>query len=149
MKILFINGSPNKEGNTVHLANTLLSGKVYDTIHLADYKIYCYGQKYEDDEFAKVLAAIQQADTLVIGSPVYWHNMSGAVRNLLDRLYEALKKHSLTNKSLFFLFQGAAPDKWMIEAGEYSIRMFATLYGLDYKGMATTNAQAKELSHKL
>ena len=72
-----------------------------------------------------------------------------AVRNLLDRLYEALKKHSLTNKSLFFLFQGAAPDKWMIEAGEYSIRMFATLYGIDYKGMATTNAQAKELSHNL
>ena len=149
MKTLFINGSPNKSGQTVRLAETLLSGKTYDTIHLVDCKIYCYGQSYEDDEFSKVLTAIRQADTIVIGSPVYWHNMSGAVRNLLDRLYGALGRHSLAGKKLFFLFQGAAPDKWMIEAGEYSIRIFAQLYGLDYMGMATTAARAKELAQKL
>ena len=36
MRILFINGSPNKSGHTVRLAETLLSGKTYDTIHLVD-----------------------------------------------------------------------------------------------------------------
>ena len=149
MKALFINGSPNKDGHTVHLAEALLAGQVYDTLHLVDYKIYCYGQEFEDDEFSKVLTAIRQADTIVIGSPVYWHNLSGAVRNLLDRLYGALNKQSLTGKRLFFLFQGAAPDKWMIEAGEYSVRIFTQLYGLDYMGMATTTAQAKELAQKL
>ena len=133
----------------MRLAETLLAGKAYDTIHLSDYKIYCYGQSYEDDEFTKVLTAMQQADTIVIGSPVYWHNMSGAVRNLLDRLYGALAKRSMTGKRLFFLFQGAAPDKWMIEAGEYSVRIFSQLYGLDYMGMATTTAQAKELARKV
>lgn len=149
MKTLFINGSPNKSGQTVRLAETLLSGKTYDTIHLVDCKIYCYGQKYSDDELPKVLTAMQQADTIVIGSPVYWHNMSGAVRNLLDRLYGALGRQSLAGKRLFFLFQGAAPDRWMIEAGEYSIRIFAQLYGLDYMGMATTAARAKELAQRL
>ena len=149
MNILFINGSPNKDGNTVHLADALLAGQVYDTLHLVDYKIYCYGQSYGDDELPKVLTAMQQADTIVIGSPVYWHNMSGAVRNLLDRLYGALDKRVMRGKRLFFLFQGAAPDRWMIEAGEYSIRIFAQLYGLDYMGMATTTAQAKELAQKL
>ena len=149
MKTLFINGSPNKDGNTVHLAEALLDGQVYDTLHLVDYKIYCYGQSYDDDELPKVLTAIQQADTIVIGSPVYWHNMSGAMRNLLDRLYGALDKRMMRGKRLFFLFQGAAPDRWMIEAGEYSIRIFAQLYGLDYMGMATTTAQAKELAQKL
>ena len=34
MSILFINGSPNKDGNTVRLADTLLEGKEYDTLHL-------------------------------------------------------------------------------------------------------------------
>lgn len=149
MKTLFINGSPNKDGNTVHLAKALLAGQVYDTLHLADFKIYCYGQSYDDDELPKVLTAMQQADTIVIGSPVYWHNMSGAVRNLLDRLYGALDKRVMRGKRLFFLFQGAAPDRWMIEAGEYSIRIFAQLYGLDYMGMATTTAQVKELAQKL
>ena len=149
MKILFINGSPNKNGNTVRLAQALLTDNEYETINLVDYKIYSYGQKYEDDELPKVLDAIRQAETIVIGSPVYWHNLSGAVRNLLDRLYGAINKREMAGKRLFFLFQGAAPDKWMIEAGEYSIRIFAQLYGLSYMGMATTSSQAKELSKKL
>ena len=149
MKILFINGSPNKNGNTVRLAQALLTDNEYETINLVDYKIYSYGQKYEDDELPKVIDAMRQAETIVIGSPVYWHNLSGAVRNLLDRLYGAINKREMAGKRLFFLFQGAAPDKWMIEAGEYSIRIFAQLYGLSYMGMATTTSQAKELSKKL
>ena len=32
MSILFINGSPNKNGNTVGLAKELLAGKEYDTL---------------------------------------------------------------------------------------------------------------------
>lgn len=149
MKILFINGSPNKNGNTVRLAQALLTDNEYETINLVDYKIYSYGQKYEDDELPKMIDAMRQAETIVIGSPVYWHNLSGAVRNLLDRLYGAISKREMAGKRLFFLFQGAAPDKWMIEAGEYSIRIFAQLYGLSYMGMATTTSQAKDLSKKL
>jgi hypothetical protein len=101
MKILFINGSPNKNGNTVRLAQALLTDNEYETI------------------------------------------------NLLDRLYGAISKREMAGKRLFFLFQGAAPDKWMIEAGEYSIRIFTQLYGLSYMGMATTTSQAKGLSKKL
>ena len=41
MSILFINGSPNKSGNTVAL--TEKNFKNYDTLHLVDYKIYSYG----------------------------------------------------------------------------------------------------------
>lgn len=36
MRILFINGSPNKEGSTAALAETLLSGKEYETLNLTD-----------------------------------------------------------------------------------------------------------------
>lgn len=41
--ILFINGSPNKNGNTASLAKTLLKGQSYDTLDLVDFKIYAYG----------------------------------------------------------------------------------------------------------
>ena len=51
MKTLFINGSPHKNGATVHLAQILLDRRVYESIHLVDYKIYSYGQKFDDDEF--------------------------------------------------------------------------------------------------
>ena len=35
MSILFINGSPNKNGNTAALAKKLLAGKEYKTISLS------------------------------------------------------------------------------------------------------------------
>ena len=34
MKILFINGSPNQNGNTSHLAQTLLKDHEYETLNL-------------------------------------------------------------------------------------------------------------------
>ena len=37
MKILFIIGSPNKNGNTAALAKELLKGREYDTLNLTDY----------------------------------------------------------------------------------------------------------------
>lgn len=49
INILFINGSPNKEGNTARLAGELLAGKEYKSLHLVDYKLYSYGQKFEDE----------------------------------------------------------------------------------------------------
>lgn len=51
MSILFINGSPNKNGNTAELAKTLMNGKEYETLELVDYKVYGYGQHYKDDQF--------------------------------------------------------------------------------------------------
>ena len=49
MTTLFINGSPNKNGNTVTLVKRLLRNQEYETLHLADYKIYDYGQDFLDD----------------------------------------------------------------------------------------------------
>ena len=85
MSILFINGSPNKNGNTAALAETLMSGSDYQVLNLADYKVYGYGQEFADDQFDEIVEKMKEADTIVIGSPVYWHNMSGLVRNLIDR----------------------------------------------------------------
>ena len=152
MSILFINGSPNKNGNTVRLAEAVLGGKAYDTVNLVDYKLYSYGQQFDDDQLDEILAAMGNADTIIIGSPVYWHNLSGAVRNLLDRLYGALPYSSsgpLSGKRLALLYQGAAPAQWMMEAGEYSIEKFCELYGLNYLGMATTVGEAKRLGSKI
>ena len=54
MSILFINGSPNKNGNTVALSEQFLKGKNYQTLHLVDYKIYSYGQHFTDDQLSLI-----------------------------------------------------------------------------------------------
>jgi multimeric flavodoxin WrbA len=149
MGILFINGSPEKNGNTAALAEELLKAKEYETLNLADYRINTYGQKLPGDQFGEVLTKMKEAETIVIGSPVYWHNISGAARTLLDRFYGPVSQGELSGRKLFFLFQGAAPEKWMLEAGEYTMKRFASLYGMTYMGMATNKSEAKVLSEKL
>ena len=81
--------------------------------------------------------------------PLYWHNICGSARNMLDRFYGLAEEGALSGKSLRFLFQGAAPEKWMMEAGEYTMKRFAGLYGMEYAGMATNRSEAGRLSEKL
>ena len=149
MSILFINGSPNKNGNTAKLAAKLLSGKTYQTLDLVDYKLYSYGQKFEDDQFDEIAAAMKAADAVIIGSPVYWHNMCGSVRNLIDRFYGPVRQGALAGRKFVFLFQGAAPEPWMLEKAEYTMSRFARMYGMDYVGMATNNREAETLAKKM
>lgn len=145
MKILFINGSPNKNGNTKVLADKMLQGKDYETLNLTEYKIGCYGQNFADDQLDEVIGKMKVADVIVIGSPLYWHNICGAVRNVLDRFYGKVQQGELAGRTLYFLFQGAAPEKWMLEAGDYTMKRFASLYGMEYGGMATSAKEAEKL----
>lgn len=149
MSILFINGSPNKNGNIAKLAAKLLSGKAYQTLNLVDYKLYSYGQKFEDDQFNEIVEAMKAADTVIIGSPVYWHSMCGSVRNLIDRFYGTVRQGALAGRKFVFLFQGAAPEPWMLEKAEYTMSRFARMYGMDYVGMAANNREAEKLAKKL
>lgn len=149
MSILFINGSPNKEGNTAGLAETLMNGKTYEILNLVECKVYGYGQHFADDQFEEIVGRMKEADTIVIGSPVYWHNMSGMVRNLIDRFYGPVPSGALKGRKFVFLFQGAAPEKWMLEKAEYTMSRFAKMYGMTYVGMATNGGEAKTLSGKI
>lgn len=149
MSILFINGSPNRNGNTAKLAAKLLSGKTYQTLNLVDYKLYSYGQKFEDDQFDEIVAAMKAAEAVIIGSPVYWHNMCGSVRNLIDRFYGPVRQGALAGRKFVFLFQGAAPEPWMLEKAEYTMSRFARMYGMEYVGMATNDREAETLAENL
>ena len=149
MSILFINGSPNKNGNTATLAAELLKDHEYETLNLTDYTIGAYGQNLPGDGLDAVIGAMKQADTIVIGSSLYWHNICGSVRNVLDRFYGKVEDGELSGRKLYFVFQGAAPEQWMLEAGEYTMKRFAGLYGMTYGGMATSKADAAKLNKSL
>ena len=149
MSILFINGSPNKNGNTAALAAELLKDHEYETLNLTDYTIGAFGQNLPGDELNAVIAAMKKADTIVIGSPVYWHNICGSVRNVLDRFYGKVANGELSGRRLYFVFQGAAPEEWMLDAGEYTMQRFAGLYGMTYGGMVSSKADAEKLNQTI
>ena len=149
MSILFINGSPHRDGNTAKLAATLLAGHDYSTLELVDYKIYEYAQHFDGDQFDEVMAIVAQADTIVLGSPCYWHNMSGMLRCFFDRHYGTVEPGAFAGKRLAFVFQGEAPERWMVEASEYTVKRYAALYGMEYLGVATNAGEARALAREL
>ena len=82
-KIIFVNASRNKDGNTVQMAEKMLEGIKYEQVNLVDYNIAFLGQEDMNDEFQDFLTDIEGAETIVIGTPVYWHSMSGSLKTCL------------------------------------------------------------------
>ena len=148
MSILFINASPNPNGTTARLAAQLLVGHVYETIELGTTKVYDYGQDFADDRFEEVTVAMRAADTIVMGSPLYWHSFSGMLRNLIDRCYGSMEGQ-LNGKRLFFILQGSAPTREQLATAEWTMERFAGLYRMSYEGMASNAVEAKALARRV
>ena len=143
-KTLFINSSPNKGGNTARVAAELLRGQSYETLNLTDYVIGGYGQELPGDQFWEVVDAIRAVNTIVIGSPLYWHNLSGILRCFIDRTYGPIAQGEFAGRTMWAIVQGAAPEQWMLDACDYTLGRFAGLMGFDYRGMVTSVAEARK-----
>lgn len=148
--VLFINTSRNRDGNTAKMGEAFLQGVPHDTIFLNDYRIYQLGQQFEGDQLSVILDAMEQADTIVIGTPVYWHTMSGPLKTFIDRLYELDKPvHALAGKKFYFLMQGAAPSQETKEHTPYIMSRVASQYDMEYMGAAADMGEVPALREKL
>jgi NAD(P)H-dependent FMN reductase len=93
-------GSPNKDGMTATIVREALlgaeeQGAEVDLVHLSDHRISevpdCHvvhengKDAGPDDDFDTVAALLDDADAVVIGSPVYWSTITTEVRALLSR----------------------------------------------------------------
>lgn len=120
MKMLAFNGSPRKNMNTATLLKSALEGAASqgaetELIHLYDinYKgcmgcLSCklingpsYGKCAFRDDLTPVLKKVEEADAIVLGSPIYFGAASGEMRSFMERLlypyhiYEDNYKQSL------------------------------------------------------
>ncbi|OAQ03686.1 hypothetical protein A3O11_03045 [Ligilactobacillus aviarius] len=146
-KILFINASEYDSGNTSRLGHENLNGIDYDQLNLVDYKIFQLGQHFDDDQFEEVISKMKIADTWVICTPVYWHNMSGRLKVWLDRMSEY--PHSMWyGKKLVLGVQGMEPSD-TIGPMRHLMKRFCDLNQMEFLGEATTNRKIKGLNHGL
>lgn len=105
MKVMAFNGSPRKKWNTETLLQHALEGAASqgaetEMIHLYDlnYKgcISCfacklkngrsYGKCAYQDGLTPILEKIEQADAIILGSPIYLGAATGEMRSFLERL---------------------------------------------------------------
>lgn len=113
MKVLGISGSMRKNGNTAELVGTILGrceegGVRTEFISLAGRKILpclgcekCKEKKWciiENDDWDEVMQKVMKCDVLVIGSPTYYYDVGGQVKNFIDRTYSLYHDRKLAGK---------------------------------------------------
>ncbi|AJH00896.1 flavodoxin [Clostridium beijerinckii] len=120
MKVIAINGSPRKNKNTATLLTKALEGASSrgaetELIHLYDqnYKgcISCFACKLKDgksygkcalkDDLAPILEKVSNADAIILGSPIYLHSVTGAMRSFLERLLFQYLAYDTSHSNLF------------------------------------------------
>ena len=107
MKIIALNGSPRKKGNTATILQKVLDGAQAANnqveakmLHLYSYQYTgcksCFACKLKNgksygkcalkDDITPLLEEATQADALVFGSPIYFSDLTGMMRCFLERL---------------------------------------------------------------
>lgn len=100
MKILAVNGSHRKGKNTAEMLKTVLSaaedlGAETELVELMDYEIKectsCNKCLFKaecsitDDGMTELYGKLREADGIVLGSPVYFSNVTGRMKDFIDR----------------------------------------------------------------
>lgn len=98
MKTLIINGSPRRSGIISKLLQEAqkVSDGEHEIIHVYDCRIKpctaCMQCRtlgkciLPHDDAHEIAEKISRADLLIVGTPTYWGNMSGVLKNMFDRL---------------------------------------------------------------
>ena len=101
MKLLIINGSPHKKGLISQMLRifheqAIATGIEVTEVYANDLQIKpcmgcmaCRSKRHcvlPEDDAQRVLALIQQADSIVVGAPCYWGNIPGQLKLLFDRI---------------------------------------------------------------
>jgi multimeric flavodoxin WrbA len=97
MKIVYISGSPRKNSNTDYLLDMLKSQIGGNIIKLSDYHIEscracmdCRGKGEcvtNDDIQKMIIPELLESDVVVLGSPVYFNNVSSQMKAFMDRTH--------------------------------------------------------------
>lgn len=114
-RILVLNGSPTKGGNTETLSRELMKGaeavghtavmlKVTD-LNIAPYK----GQTQEPDDMEIVLSELDKADVVVWASPLYWMQFTGQLKVVMDRM-SFQREDNFAGKETALLACAASPE---------------------------------------
>ncbi len=120
MKAIAVNGSPRKKWNTATLLEKALEGAASEEaktelIHLYDLNfkgcISCfacktkngksYGKCAVKDELTPVLKKVNEADVIILGSPIYFGTVTGEMRSFMERLLFPLSMYTDPPGSLF------------------------------------------------
>ncbi len=136
MNILILSGSPRKGGNTELLAEAFAQGASkhhqVEIVSVRDYKVNpclgcnaCFktnGICAQKDDMSPIYEKMNQADMLVIASPVYFYGISAQLKAVIDRFHNPIRD-TFHIKKMALLLVGAAtlPELFDAILAEYNL----------------------------
>lgn len=122
MNILVLNGSPRPNGNTAAMVAAFTEGATekghqVSVVNVCRKKIagclaceYCHtkgnGRCIQQDDMQEVYPVLDEAEMIVLASPVYYHSFTGQLQCAINRIY-ALDKPKNLKKAALILSSGS------------------------------------------
>ena len=122
MKILILNGSPRPSGNTAAMVATFSdgareAGHDVTVVEVCKKKIagclaceYCHtkgeSRCIQQDDMQEIYPVLEEAEMIVLASPVYYHSFTGQLQCVITRIY-ALDKPKNLKKAVLILSSGS------------------------------------------
>jgi len=113
MKVLGLSGSMRKDGNTAQLIHVILKRCANteiktEFVSLAGKRILpclgcekCKDRKWciiENDDWNEIIQKVLDCDVLIIGSPTYYYDVCGHLKNFMDRTYSLYHDRKLAGR---------------------------------------------------
>lgn len=115
--MLLLDGHTHPPQQKDTIFHTLFDGMDYEHIHLLSKTIgyYDYDGNNDGDDFLPIAQLMQQHDTLIFLTPVYWYSMSGVMKVFFDRFSDLITNHksigrSLAGKRAYLIVAGHAEE---------------------------------------
>lgn len=115
---LYISGS-NRKGNCYRILQDLKQERD-SIISLANKNIkYCIGcnvcQENEKcvlkDDMEEIYKYIEEADSIIIATPIYFNHITGILKNVIDRWNPFTATETLRGKTIYLITIGAMPEE--------------------------------------
>ena len=149
MKIVVLQGSPNKKGSTFILADCFrqgaeAAGHTVEFIDVAHAKIHpctgCVHCGYEGpcvqkDDVESIRKKILDGDMLVFATPLYYYGMSAQLKILIDRFCAFNSSMQLKHMKSALLTVAWNSDSWTFEALEAHYKTLVRYLNLTDMGM--------------
>lgn len=166
MKIIGFVGSPRKGGNTAWIVDRILEGAKEQgaetqSWYFSDLDIKpcqgCLGCRNGDrgciinDDMQKLYDAIEDADTLVLGSPVYMGQMSAQAKIFIDRWFARITprfKEENAGKKLLLVFTQGNPDPGTFQVYFDYTKYIFQLLEFDVKEVVVVAGMPNEPTHE-
>ncbi|WP_067150957.1 flavodoxin family protein [Pseudotamlana agarivorans] len=148
MKTVIISGSSRNDGHTNALTNQLVKNTNWDLINLNDYNIgyFDYDHASQGDDYLNLIRELlDNYDTIVFATPVYWYAMSGIMKVFFDRLTDLITIEKELGRKLRGKNMAVISSSHGENLGEHFWLPFqstATYLGMNYLGHAHTISTA-------